>query len=122
MNLPNYSFITFLRALIFSLTFFSYCHSYAQLNSKYLTQYSESDGVPGSQVNAVLPDRFGYIWIGTINGLARYDGYEFKRYYSNPNDSSSIKGLIVWSLFEDHKGQIFIGTSPEYLNVYNQDS
>ena len=122
MNLPNCSVVALLRVLIFSLTLFTYSLSYSQLNSKYLTQYSESDGVPGSQVNAILPDKLGYIWIGTINGLARYDGYEFKRYYSNPNDSSSIKGLIVWSIFEDHKGQIFIGTSPEYLNVYNQDS
>jgi signal transduction histidine kinase/ligand-binding sensor domain-containing protein len=120
MNLPNCFISIFLRIIIFGLALFPWSHLHAQLNSKYLTQYTEQDGVPGSQVNAILPDRLGYIWIGTINGLARYDGYEFKRFYNNPNDSSSIKGLIVWSLFEDHKGQILIGSSPEFLNVYNQ--
>ncbi len=91
----------------------------AQLRPANLSQFTEKDGVPGSKVSSVLVDKFGYIWVGTINGLARYDGYEFKRFYSNPNDSSSIKGLVVSSLFEDRKGQIWIGTSPGYLNVYN---
>jgi signal transduction histidine kinase/ligand-binding sensor domain-containing protein len=93
--------------------------SFAQLNSNNLTTFTELDGVPGAVVNKVLVDRFGYIWVGTVNGLARYDGYEFKRYYNNPNDTASIKGLNVWSLFEDHKGQIWIGSAPGFLNVYN---
>ena len=105
--------IIFLLSLLFNVAVF------AQLNSRYLTQYTELEGVPGSQVFKVLPDRLGYIWVGTINGLARYDGYEFKRYFSNPNDSTSIKGLLVWSLFEDHKGQIWVGCGPSFLNVYN---
>ena len=105
--------------IMLALTLLLNAAAFAQLNSRYLTQYTELDGVPGAQVNKVLPDRLGYIWIGTINGLARYDGYEFKRYFNNPNDSNSIQGGIVWSLFEDHKGQIWAGCSPSYLNVYN---
>jgi ligand-binding sensor domain-containing protein len=71
------------------------------------------------QVSSLLIDRFGYVWAGTINGLVRYDGYEFKRFYSNPNDTTSIHGLPVYSLFEDHTGQIWIGTGPSFLNVYD---
>lgn len=93
--------------------------SFSQLESNNVVQFTEKDGVPGSQVGTILSDKFGYIWIGTINGLARYDGYEFKRFYNDPNDPASIKGLIVWSLFEDRKGQIWVSTSPENLNVYN---
>ena len=70
-------------------------------------------------MNKLLVDKFGYIWAGTINGLARFDGYEFKRFYSNPNDPASIHGLIVWSLFEDHKGHIWAGSSPSFLNEYD---
>jgi serine phosphatase RsbU (regulator of sigma subunit)/ligand-binding sensor domain-containing protein len=94
--------------------------SFAQLNPNNIVQFTEKDGVPGSQVSKVLIDKFGYVWIGTINGLARYDGYEFKRFYNDPNDSTSIKGLIIWSLFEDSKGRIWIASSPEILNVYDQ--
>ena len=84
-----------------------------------LLNLTEKDGVPGSQVGDVLIDKFGYIWLGTINGLARYDGYEFKRFYNDPNDTTSIKGLIIWSLFEDSKGRIWVGSSPENLNIYD---
>ena len=92
---------------------------YPQLNSGNLTRYMENDGLPGAQVNTLLVDKFGYIWTGTINGLARFDGYQFKRFYSNPNDTNSIQGLIVWSLFEDHKGQVWIGSNPGFLNVFD---
>jgi len=93
--------------------------SYQQLNSGNLTQYTEKDGLQGAEVHDVLTDKLGYLWIGTVNGLARYDGYEFKRFYYNPNDTASIHGLNVWSLFEDRKGQIWIGSAPSFLNVYD---
>ena len=93
--------------------------SYGQLNSGNLTQYTEKDGLPGVQVSSLLVDRFGYIWAGTINGLVRYDGYEFKRFYSDPNDTAAIRGLAVYSLFEAHDGRIWIGSGPSFLNVYD---
>ena len=92
---------------------------FAQLNPNYLTQYTEKDGLPGVMVRQILVDRKGYIWAGTINGLARFDGYDFKRYFSNPNDSAAIEGMIVWSIFEDSKGQIWVGASPGHLNVFD---
>ena len=92
---------------------------HAQLNPNYLTQYTEKDGLPGVMVRRILVDRQGYIWAGTINGLARFDGYDFKRYFSDPNDSTAIEGSIVWSIFEDSKGQIWVGASPGHLNVYD---
>jgi ligand-binding sensor domain-containing protein len=92
----------------------------AQLGN--LTQYTEKDGLPGVQVSSLLVDRFGYIWAGTINGLVRYDGYEFKRFYSDPNDTAAIRGLAVYSLFEAHDGRIWIGSGPSFLNVYDPDS
>ena len=111
--------INYICSVVTIVILFTFTPGYAQLKPGNLTQFTEKDGVPGPRVNSVLVDKFGYIWLGTINGLARYDGYEFQRFYSNPNDSTSIKGLVVSSLFEDRKGQIWIGTSPGYLNVYN---
>lgn len=107
------------KSLLILLIIFISLSTYPQLNSGNLTQFTENDGLPGSQVNKLLVDRFGYIWVGTINGLARFDGYEFKRFYSNPNNPSSIHGLIIWSLFEDHTGHIWAGSSPSFLNEYN---
>jgi signal transduction histidine kinase/ligand-binding sensor domain-containing protein len=93
--------------------------TFAQLNSNNLTLYTEKDGLPGTQINKILVDQFGYIWVGTINGLARFDGYSFKRFYEDPNNPGTIKGLNVWSLFEDSKGRIWVGASPGKLNAYD---
>ncbi len=93
--------------------------SWAQLNTNNLTHYTEQNGLPGTQVHKILIDQFGYVWVGTINGLARYDGYSFKRFYSNPNDPGSIRGLVIWSLYEDRKGQIWVGSLPGFLDVYS---
>jgi ligand-binding sensor domain-containing protein/signal transduction histidine kinase len=93
--------------------------SFSQLNSNHLTLYTEKDGLPGTQINKIIVDQFGYIWLGTINGLARFDGYTFKRFYEDPNNPGSIKGLNIWSLFEDSKGRIWVSASPGKLNLYD---
>ncbi len=91
----------------------------AQTEAVNLKQYTESDGLPSSQIYKLITDQFGYIWIGTINGLARFDGQTFRRFYSDPNDSTSFKGLNVWSIFEDSKGRIWIASGPSILNRYD---
>lgn len=91
----------------------------AQTEPVNLVRYTEEDGLPSSQIYELLSDKQGYIWIGTINGLARFDGYEFKRFYNDPADSTSIKGLNVWTLFEDSKGRIWVACGPSILNVYD---
>jgi len=69
-----------------------------------LRQYTAVDGLPQSQVNAIIEDTFGYLWIGTSGGgLARFDGREFKVY-------STLDGLlsnIVTSLFIDSHQNIW---------------
>src|ERR1051325_912706 len=56
-----------------------------------LRQYSVLDGLPQSQVNMVLEDKNGYLWIGTHGGgLARFDGREFKVYTTRDGLLSNI--------------------------------
>jgi ligand-binding sensor domain-containing protein/signal transduction histidine kinase len=88
---------------------------YSQLNPMNLTQYSETDG---NNINDIISDQYGFIWLATENGLIRFDGYEFTRYYNDPNDSTSISQILIHSLFEDSKGRIWIG-SVEDINVYH---
>ncbi|MFO8030215.1 MAG: two-component regulator propeller domain-containing protein, partial [Cyclonatronaceae bacterium] len=84
-----------------------------------LTRYTELDGLPAPEVYSIMQDQFGYIWTGSINGLTRFDGYEFIRFYSNPNDPGSIRGLQIQSIYEDSRGQIWVASSPENVNVYD---
>jgi len=95
--------------------------SVAQLAPGNFTQSNGQDGLPGSQGNCPLPDKFSYVWLGAIHGLAQYNSFQFKRSDTNRNNtySISIKGLIVASLFEHKAGSIRGNSSMGNLNKYN---
>ena len=63
-------------------------------------------------------DSKGFIWVGTIDGLNRYDGYRFQTYHADPRDSSSISGNYITSIAEDDEGNIWVGTE-RGLNLYD---
>lgn len=71
---------------------------------------SVQDGLSDSDVNCIIQDRKGFLWIGTESGLNRYDGYEFKVFKNNQNDPGSLPYNSIWSLYEDRAGYIWIGT------------
>ena len=62
-----------------------------------------------NMIEAISQDRFGYMWIGTLGGLHKYDGVNLKVYLSS-NDSTSLSGNRVSCLFEDKQGRFWIGT------------
>ncbi|MEM7513279.1 MAG: two-component regulator propeller domain-containing protein, partial [Bacteroidota bacterium] len=69
-----------------------------------------------NNINCIIQDHQGYIWIATTNGLCRYDGSNFKTYLHDPTDPSTISANAVRALFIDHKGIIWIGTTGGGLN------
>jgi len=91
----------------------------AQLNNESLLQLSEKEGLSSETVSTVLVDEKGYLWIGTPNGLSRFDGYGFKQFFSNPADSTAIQGMLIYSLMEDHQNRIWIGTNPNFIEVFD---
>lgn len=90
-----------------------------QWNSIYVDHVSTNQGL--SQVTALvtLQDRLGFIWIGTQNGLNRYDGYNMKIYTHRDDDTTSVGGNFIYSLFEDSKGFIWVGTRDNGLSVFD---
>jgi signal transduction histidine kinase/ligand-binding sensor domain-containing protein/DNA-binding response OmpR family regulator len=81
--------------------------------------FSDENGLSGSDVNCVMQDRKGFIWIGTENGLDRFDGNDFKVFRQQHNSESTLSDNSVWSLCEDDKGNIWIGTKQGVLNKYD---
>jgi signal transduction histidine kinase/ligand-binding sensor domain-containing protein len=110
---------TIAKAVAFLTLVLASSDAHAQLNPDNLSYYTQKEGLPGTQVNAIATDEFGYVWVGTNNGLARFDGNRFRRFYNNPNDPGSISGMVVRSILADSKGRIWVGSSPSFLNRYD---
>jgi len=80
---------------------------------------SLEDGLPQSVVSRILQDRQGFLWVGTQDGLARYDGYRFKVFKHNSEDPHSLSMNNVFPIFEDSQGDIWVGTRGSGLNRFN---
>jgi len=70
-------------------------------------------------VNCLLQDRRGFIWIGTDDGLNRYDGKNFVTFQNDPSDSNSISGNIITAIMEDKDHSLWISTADGGLSNYN---
>ena len=71
---------------------------------------SIEDGLSQNAGLAIFQDSKGYLWIGSQDGLNRYDGFAFKIYKHNPEDPSSISHNSILAITEDKDGYLWIGT------------
>lgn len=69
------------------------------------------DGLSQTTVEYIYQDSDGYMWIGTDNGLNKYDGNNFEVYKHNGKDKNSISGDIIVGIIEDSNGYLWIGTT-----------
>ncbi|HSN01374.1 MAG TPA: two-component regulator propeller domain-containing protein, partial [Rudaea sp.] len=83
----------------------------------YFRVLDAADGLPSSTVWKLAQDRDGYIWIGTADGLARYDGVDFRVYRNDPNDAASLSGADVTALFVDRENRLWCGGEDAGLNL-----
>ena len=73
-------------------------------------------GLPQNKVTAVVQTRDGYLWVGTYNGLARFDGVHFTVF--DDNNTPELRGNRVTSLFEDDDETLWIGTESGDVSQY----
>ena len=66
--------------------------------------FTVDDGLSQNAGLALLQDSRGYLWIGSQDGLNRYDGYSFKQYRSDPENPNSLVYTSIIDLFEDKDG------------------
>lgn len=66
------------------------------------------DGLPQNYIQTIVQTRDGYIWIGTQEGIARFDGVKFVTF--NNENTAEIKKNYVHALLEDREGNLWIGT------------
>ncbi|MCG9714093.1 EAL domain-containing protein [Shewanella insulae] len=85
-----------------------------------IDHYNVPEGLSQSTVTSIVEDHQGYIWIGTLNGLNRFDGTHFKHYFAEGNNAS-LPSSFIRSLFVDKKGKLFIGTD-KGLTLYDYEN
>ncbi|MBK7629955.1 MAG: response regulator [Ignavibacteriales bacterium] len=96
--------------------------SFQYTQNEIFKSFTAEDGLSSSDINCLLQDKSGFIWIGTDNGLNRYDGAEFKIFRNKQKNLNSISDNSIWSLCEDRNGNIWIGTKGGTLNKYSPKS
>ena len=80
--------------------------------------YTQKDGLSSNIVKCIYKDSKGFVWIGTVDGLNRFDGNSFTVYKNDPFDTSTISNNEITSIMEDGDSNLWIGTN-EGLNLYD---
>ncbi len=95
------------------------CSISGQSSEMYFHELQTKDMGFSRKVNTLLEDSYGFLWIGTQEGLYRFDGNTMREYQSNVFDEASLPNNSINSIIEDKNGNLWIG-SESYLIFYNR--
>ncbi len=107
--------ITYLIVFLLSLT----VGTIAQNPTFSFENITTKDGLSSLKVSSVVQDEKGFIWLGTMNGLNRYDGYQFKVYRHNQNDPNSIPISRIVEIYIVNKELFWLTTKNEGIIKFN---
>ncbi len=80
-------------------------------------QLTVADGLPSSNINAFAEDKMGYLWLASRDGLARYDGRNYRVWRAE----DGLRDNLIWSLHVDARNQLWIGTQNMGLAMLSAD-
>ncbi|MES1219399.1 MAG: histidine kinase [Bacteroidota bacterium] len=105
----------FLKYYLFAVGLFFY---FASAGQEYVIQrLTVNDGLPSDRVNCVYEDSFGYLWVGTSNGLGRFDGKKFTNY----GYSEGLPYLQINAIFEDSRHRLWVGSTKGIVQLQGND-
>lgn len=113
---------TFFVYLLISICFTS--HGFAQKAIKGIRniKFQPVEGqLSENMVTDIVQDQKGFLWVGTRDGLNRYNGIDFYVYEHIVNDTTSLTSSFVNKLLMDNQGRLWVGTN-DGLNLYNEDA
>ena len=107
MKLPNMNLVKYSLILVIVIA----TRLDAQMDNIEFHRYTTSDGLSTNwNINGIVQDEDGYIWVATSEGLNRFDGYDFKVFRYNPIDSISLRTNNVTSLLIDSKNRFWLAS------------
>lgn len=111
----------FLYLLIVQFLSFSVLAQY-QLGNTDFNHLNVSDGLSQNIVETIYQGKNGFLWLGTQDGLNRYDGQNFLSFQYKIDDSTSLSNNYVKDIVEDKNGNLWIGTYGGGLNKFDKQS
>jgi ligand-binding sensor domain-containing protein len=103
--------------LIVITLLFTFAANALEITRAKYEHFTVDEGLSQNNVEAIFQDSQGYIWIGTQNGLNKYNGLYFQTYLHESTDSNSLASSWINAIAEDKNGLIWIGS--DGLNYYN---
>mgnify|MGYP003866810007 CR=1 FL=1 len=94
--------------------------SFAQENQNNISFQHLPGGLSQSSANVMFEDSYGYLWIGTRNGLNKYDGQNFQIYEQTLDSKTGLTNGYIEDIYEDDNRQLYIGTV-QGLNIYHRE-
>ncbi len=83
-----------------------------------IDHFTIENGLSQTSVNCLIQDSRGFLWIGTQDGLNKYDGYSFYNFKNEPSDTNSLSNNFINCIYEDADKNIWVGTNAG-VNKYN---
>lgn len=108
-----------MRIFLSYLFLFFHLLARAQPSTLYFRNLNTGNGLSHNKVNCITQDKRGFTWIGTDDGLNRYDGYRFQVFRHDPSNAATISGNIITDLLEDKNGVLWIATTDGGLTKYD---
>lgn len=105
-------------ALILNLILAQY--SFSQVGKSYpFAHYNLNNGLAAYNANSVVQDKEGFIWIGTINGLQRFDGHRFLTFRRIPGDIRTISDNYIDQMIYDRNGNLWLVLGNGQVGTFN---
>jgi len=98
--------------------YFLATQAYCQTNNLPFMRIDAKDGLSQNTVMDMTEDEDGFMWFATQEGLNKYDGNQFEKFYQIPHDSNSLYNSWIWNVESDNQGKIWIATFSG-LNTYD---
>jgi signal transduction histidine kinase len=110
-----------LRSILLFVFFGTWLFARAQNSNYIFTNYTTAQGLPDNNIQSITQDSRGFLWIGTAEGLSRFDGKNFKNFFAAKNDSI-IKANNFSDIYEYKKGHLVMNNYSQVicLNTYTE--
>lgn len=106
------------KSIFFILLLINYLALQAEITPRFSSLQTQTY-IPYNNINDIREDALGFLWIGTENGLVKFNGYDYIQYQQNPSAPHSLPNNNCRTILLDSKQRLWIGTD-NGIAIYNQ--